>query len=289
MGTTEEECLAALREAAQRLGESPTKAAYDDLDITPSSTTITRIVGSWNEAKERAGLDTYEPGEFGGTEVRPKPADVEIPEDQEWEELTAQQRWYYKNREHRIRIKETRRNELKRWFYELKRDEFCCLRCGEDRSPALDFHHEEKTGREVAEMVNDGFSKERITQELERCIVLCANCHRKEHHDGDDPETVPSRERLEARIDRVSKHEARNLRRQWTLAHKRESGGCERCRVSDPVCLDFHHTGEKTREVSHLISFGRSLSEIRREIERCRILCANCHRVEHFEPPEPLD
>ena len=286
MRTSEQECLDALREAAERLGESPTKAEYEELDITPSSTTITRIVGNWNKAKEQAGLKTYEPGQFGGTDVRPKPERVQIPADSDWKELTAQQRWYYKNREHRIETKEIRRNELKRWFYEIKRDKMCCQRCGEDRPPALDFHHKEKTGREVADMVNDGLSREQIRREIKYCTVLCANCHRKEHYEGENPEMSPNKETLEGKIDVASEHEARRLRRKWTLVHKRESEGCIKCDVSDPVCLDFHHTGEKTREVSHLISFGCPLSEIRREIERCRILCASCHRAEHFEPPQ---
>lgn len=288
MARTEAECLDALREAAEQLGESPTKTAYDELNITPSSTTITRLLGSWNEAKEQAGLETYEPGQFGGTEIQPLPEDVPVPKDKSWEELTAQQRWYYKNREHRIQTKERRRNRMKRWFYELKRDQYRCQRCGEDRSPAIDFHHQKETGREVSAMVNDGFSKEQIIQGIEYCIVLCANCHRVEHYDGDST-TVPSKTTLEAKIEDVSKHEARDLRRQWTLAHKRASGGCDNCDVSDPICLDFHHTDSKKREVSHLISFGHPLLEIQREIERCRLLCANCHRVLHFEPPEPVE
>lgn len=288
MTTTEQECLDALREAAERLGESPTKAAYDRLDIRPSSTTVMRIIGGWNEAKERAGLETYSTEQAGGTEIRPMPEDVTIPEDKEWTELTAQQRWYYKNREHRIQTKESRRKEMKRWFYELKRDEFSCRRCGESRPPAIDFHHTERTGREVSAMVNDGFSRERISREIKHCVALCANCHRREHSHSNDFQ-IKAKRTLERQIERASEHEARDLRRQWTFVHKRESDGCERCDAADPVCLDFHHTGNKTKEVSHLISFGHSLSKIRQEIQRCRLLCANCHRVEHFESPEPLD
>lgn len=288
MTTTEQECLDALREAAEQLGESPTKAAYDELDIRPSSTTITRLVGSWNDAKERAGLKAYSQEQAGGTEVQPKPDDVVIPEDEVWTELTAQQRWYYKNREYRIETKEARRKEMKRWFYELKREEFSCRRCGESRPPAIDFHHTERTGREVSAMVNDGFSRERIKSEIEHCVALCANCHRKEHRDSNEYQTK-SKATIEREIEQATEHDARDLRRQWTLVYKSASDGCDRCDTADPVCLDFHHTGQKTNEVSHLISFGQKLPEITREIGRCRLLCANCHRVEHFEPPEPRD
>jgi hypothetical protein len=53
MRTTERECLDALQEAAERLGKSPTKAEYEELGLRPASATIIRVVGGWNEAKER--------------------------------------------------------------------------------------------------------------------------------------------------------------------------------------------------------------------------------------------
>jgi hypothetical protein len=31
-------------------------------------------------------------------------------------------------------------------------------------------------------MVTSNYSKERIKKEIDKCIVLCANCHRKEHY-----------------------------------------------------------------------------------------------------------
>ncbi|WP_394295529.1 homing endonuclease associated repeat-containing protein [Natrialba chahannaoensis] len=55
--TTEDECIEALREAAERLGESPTKAQYEEIGLTPASATIIRTCGGWNDAKERAGLE----------------------------------------------------------------------------------------------------------------------------------------------------------------------------------------------------------------------------------------
>jgi len=130
MRTTERECLDALQEAAERLGKSPTKAEYEALDLRPSSSTILRVVGGWNRAKKQANLETTRLGESGGTAVEPKPEHVDIPDEVTWETLTAQQRWYYRNREHRIAVKEARRNELKHWFHELKRTELACARCG---------------------------------------------------------------------------------------------------------------------------------------------------------------
>ena len=286
MQRTKTECLDALREAAERLGKSPTKAEYEDLDLAPSSSTIVRIVGGWNEAKEKADLETYVQGENGGRCIRPKPDGIEIPEGIEWESLTAQQRWYYANREHRIETKERRRRELKRWFYEIKRDEYDCRRCGESRPPALDFHHRNEKTKNVSAMVNDGYAKERIRAEIERCVVLCSNCHRREHYEEPAVAVGTDMETLEAAIPTATKHDQRRIRRAWLAAYKRESGGCSRCSESDPACVDFHHEGEKTMRVGQMVSFDYSLTEIHREIETCELLCSNCHRDEHFEPPK---
>lgn len=285
MSTSERECLAALREAAENLGKPPTKAEYEDLGLRPASTTIMRVVGGWNEAKEKAGLELYEQGQFGGREIQPKPAHVEIPEDEKWEELSAQQRWYYQNRDRRVEIKEIRRKELKRWYYELKRDELACERCDEDRPPVLDLHHPNDKEKNVSKMVNDGYSRERIREEIGRCTVLCTNCHRVEHNGQVEMSGFPDLREVEETAKNASKYEARRLRRMWVTAYKYHSDGCNRCDVSQPTCLDFHHENEKTRTIAAMLSWGQSLPEIQREIEKCELLCANCHRQIHFEPP----
>jgi len=38
----------------------------------------------------------------------------------------------------------------------------------------------------VGEMVTYGYSRNRIQDEIEKCSVLCANCHRKEHYQTPD-------------------------------------------------------------------------------------------------------
>lgn len=93
---TETECLDALREAADRIGESPTKAEYEALDITPASGTIIRQFGGWNVAKQAAKLGT---NPSTGSRTAPKPDDIELPEEASWEELTVDQRWHYKTRD----------------------------------------------------------------------------------------------------------------------------------------------------------------------------------------------
>jgi hypothetical protein len=111
--TSKEACLEALREAADRLGDTPTKAEYEALGLTPASGTIIRVMGGWNAAKEAAGLETYEQGGSRGSRVAPKPDWVELPPDENWEELSGHQRWYRKNRERQQGKKRRRRRMLR--------------------------------------------------------------------------------------------------------------------------------------------------------------------------------
>lgn len=182
--TSEADCIHGLREAAERLGESPTKAEYEALGLTPASGTIQRVMGSWNAAKEAAGLETYEQGENGGQDVQPKPDWVDLPSGKEWDELSGNMRWYYKNRERDIAKKDRRRAELRVWLYEYKQGHCACSRCGEGHPAALDFHHTDAADKEmsVSQMVAYGYAVENIRAEIDKCEVLCANCHRKEQY-----------------------------------------------------------------------------------------------------------
>lgn len=54
--TDEDDCVVALRDAADELGHSPTIEEYKQLDTPISARTIIRKCDSWNRAKELAGL-----------------------------------------------------------------------------------------------------------------------------------------------------------------------------------------------------------------------------------------
>lgn len=192
--TTKEDCIHALREAAQILGKSPTKAEYEELGLQPASGTILRNTEGWNAAKEAAGLDTFEQGNGPGPDPKPKPDDVELPEGESWGTLSAYQRWYYRNREQAIASRERRRQQRKRWFYEYKRDECACTDCGETHPATLDFHHTDRERKDgnISQLVARGRPREQIKAEMQKCVVLCANCHRKEHYEAPAPATDPS-------------------------------------------------------------------------------------------------
>lgn len=57
---------------------------------------------------------------------------------------------------------------------------------------------------------------------------------------------------------------------------------CEVCREDHPRALDFHHVGDKAHLVSSMVSNGYGITSIMKEIAKCKLLCANCHRLEHY-------
>jgi len=72
--------------------------------------------------------------------------------------------------------------------------------------------------------------------------------------------------------------------RAWYLEYKLKLN-CERCPEKHPACLDFHHTNplEKDNDVASMIHGNHSIAALKREIAKCVVLCANCHRKLHHE------
>mgnify|MGYP003149286953 FL=1 len=67
--------------------------------------------------------------------------------------------------------------------------------------------------------------------------------------------------------------------KEYILTVKSESG-CVDCGEINPLVLDFDHVkGDKFGNVSDLARQAYSIKKIQKEIEKCEIRCANCHRI----------
>jgi protein-arginine kinase activator protein McsA len=88
-----------------------------------------------------------------------------------------------KNRQLQITRNKENKQKKKKWFVEYKKT-LKCNRCPEDHPAALDFHHRDATQKEgeVCRLLMHNRSLENIKAEIEKCEVLCANCHRKLHY-----------------------------------------------------------------------------------------------------------
>lgn len=59
---------------------------------------------------------------------------------------------------------------------------------------------------------------------------------------------------------------------------------CVDCGNSDIRVLDFDHVYDsKHKCVSTMAQNGSSLGKIKKEIEKCEVRCANCHRIVTYE------
>lgn len=89
---------------------------------------------------------------------------------------------YNENKLSYLNKNERHRKERREWLSEFKEDLECQV-CGESESCCLDFHHRNPKEKDfvIAVAMNNCYSKNRILQEIEKCDVVCSNCHRKIH------------------------------------------------------------------------------------------------------------
>lgn len=101
--------------------------------------------------------------------------------------LRAYDREYYKKNRERLLEKQKEKNrryleKVGAWLNEYKKG-LSCSRCSESHPATLQFHHRNPNEKEFSvSMFRRGkYSKARILAEIEKCEVICANCHAKEH------------------------------------------------------------------------------------------------------------
>jgi len=154
-------------------------------------------------------------------------------------------------------------NAKKQWRRQYLMTHSCSL-CGYDDWRALEFHHLKGKYKTVAYLVRSAHI-DKMIEEIAKCQILCRNCHMNLHYSH--------------------RHSTRSgvLRnRKYDLRYK-QSHPCS-CGESNPAVLVYHHRDPSTKVacVSQLINKGKHLDEIKSEIEKCDVVCHNCHVIIHW-------
>jgi len=142
-----------------------------------------------------------------------------------------------------------------------------CEQCGEDRPWILTFHHKDPNEKEfkIGELLSLRWSK--LKNEVLKCRLLCHNCHRKIHNQNNITKDVISKQLL---------LEYKNIK------------GCQEC--SYDKCngsLSFHHRNSKEKmfelSTKRIKTFDDLDLYIKDELDKCDVLCQNCHADLHFD------
>ena len=109
-------------------------------------------------------------------------------------------------------------------------------------------------------------------QETNKRHSACRGCTRIASNDHYKQNSRYYKDKAKAR-DKVVRIE--NL--QFVMDYLKEHP-CVDCGEKDPLVLEFDHIKDKFKNVSRLVSERTSLDKIKKEITKCEIRCANCHR-----------
>lgn len=96
-------------------------------------------------------------------------------------EMKKDRRSYQDRKPYLIRAVQKRRKKIRRLACEYKGSK--CEICGYDRCmEALEFHHKNPTEKDFS-ISEKGYTRSwnRVKAELDKCLMLCANCHRETH------------------------------------------------------------------------------------------------------------
>jgi len=148
-----------------------------------------------------------------------------------------------------------------------------CEICNDDNIFHLVFHHLYSEEKEdcINNMLNLKWSI--IEKELDKCQLLCANCH-KELHFNKDFKNSSSNITIKRRENKQILIEYKNCK-------------CEKCNYDkNNQSLSFHHLKDKKfifNAFRNDINIIELQDYIKKELDNCILLCQNCHIEEHSD------
>lgn len=97
--------------------------------------------------------------------------------------MNDRKEYYQKNKEQYLEHSRNQKNRARIFVNKIK-NENKCLFCRESDFSCLDFHHKNPNEKDIdiSVLIKNHASIETLSNEIKKCVVLCANCHRKIHH-----------------------------------------------------------------------------------------------------------
>jgi len=135
-----------------------------------------------------------------------------------------------------------------------------CTCCGEEK---LDYEFYKKTG-----------CKNGVDSTCKKCQIKKSYQWKK-----DNPENLKQQQ-----VRQFEKRMARKKELQEWVNNKKLEIGCSICGYKEfAECLQYHHIdkGNKKNTISTLLSSFYTKERIQEEIDKCIVLCANCHAILH--------
>lgn len=172
-----------------------------------------------------------------------------------------------KVRQYKHKYKHNQKKLAREYIFLLKTQNGCKV-CGNNNVHCLDFHHRPRVKKKdtICNLVRHGYSLETIKKEISKCDIICSNCHRTKHYTG---------------------KYMRNKKGQKIYDIKSKSK-CLHCECNNIECLDFHHYSSNKKDgIGFMIRDKNiTLKQLENEIQKCIILCSNCHRTLHANERE---
>ena len=178
-----------------------------------------------------------------------------------------------------------------------------CSVCGYNKcNAALEFHHKDPNEKDIEPAKLFSKNWKNIQPELDKCILLCTNCH-KTIHQG----TITGRPIGKSRTERTTKMcnthgETEHYKKKngvWkcckcnseavrkSLNKSREKvfeymgSVCSICSTTNTYLMEFHHKTPKDKELCISDSMKLTWNKIQPELDKCIMVCGNCHREIH--------
>lgn len=106
------------------------------------------------------------------------------------------------------------------------------------------------------------------TSRLKAYCKACSSAITKKHYETNKAKHLHN---VKQRTIKVRK-QAQQFIIEYLLTHP-----CVDCGENNILFLDFDHLGNKTKGVCDMAKNGYSLDKIKAEINKCQVLCRNCH------------